>query len=227
MDKLSHADERLSTLRQPNCHQRCLERCISVIDIGHDERPVGQRGVRRREWIAGLLGCKQNALIERGNLRGPHNLHGLDVPVLIENDAHRHAPQRFPQLRHRLLQRANDAAREGINLQFCARMINYDLPWVPTRLEQRMGRIHRYGQQRVARIYNLAAIDTREGIVLVKLMDRLEEMRVHLGDGVYDVVSDLVGDAAVARRMAEVVTAAPTDDAQDRAVSALLEGRHH
>ena len=52
-------------------------------------------------------------------------------------------------------------------------------------------------------------------------------MRVHLGDGVYDVVSDLVGDAAVARRMAEVVTAAPTDDAQDRAVSALLEGRHH
>lgn len=86
-----------------------------------------------------------------------------------------------------------------------------------------MGRIHRYGQQRVARIYNLAAADTREGNVLVGLLDRLEEMRVHLGDGVYDVVSDLVGDAAVARRMAEVATAAPTDDAQDRALRALLE----
>ena len=72
---------------------------------------------------------------------------------------------------------ATEAADEGINLQFCARMINYDLPWVPTRLEQRMGRIHRYGQQRVARIYNLAAVDTREGNVLVGLLDRLEEMR--------------------------------------------------
>ncbi len=72
---------------------------------------------------------------------------------------------------------ATEAAGEGINLQFCARMINYDLPWVPTRLEQRMGRIHRYGQTRVARICNLAAADTREGIVLSRMMDRLEEMR--------------------------------------------------
>ena len=42
---------------------------------------------------------------------------------------------------------ATDAAGEGINLQFCARMANYDIPWNPARLEQRMGRIHRYGQR--------------------------------------------------------------------------------
>jgi SNF2 family DNA or RNA helicase len=42
---------------------------------------------------------------------------------------------------------ATDAAGEGINLQFCWLMINYDIPWNPARLEQRMGRIHRYGQQ--------------------------------------------------------------------------------
>ena len=40
---------------------------------------------------------------------------------------------------------ATDAAGEGINLQFCAFMANYDIPWNPARLEQRMGRIHRYG----------------------------------------------------------------------------------
>ncbi len=41
---------------------------------------------------------------------------------------------------------ATEAAGEGINLQFCHLMINYDIPWNPNRLEQRMGRIHRYGQ---------------------------------------------------------------------------------
>jgi len=42
---------------------------------------------------------------------------------------------------------ATEAAGEGINLQFCRLMINYDLPWNPNRLEQRMGRIHRIGQE--------------------------------------------------------------------------------
>ena len=42
---------------------------------------------------------------------------------------------------------ATEAAGEGINLQFCWFMINFDIPWNPVRLEQRMGRIHRYGQE--------------------------------------------------------------------------------
>lgn len=42
---------------------------------------------------------------------------------------------------------ATDAAGEGINLQFCRLLINWDIPWNPNRLEQRMGRIHRYGQK--------------------------------------------------------------------------------
>jgi superfamily II DNA/RNA helicase len=57
---------------------------------------------------------------------------------------------------------ATDAAGEGINLQFCWVMINYDLPWNPARLEQRMGRIHRYGQKKdEVYILNLLANDTR------------------------------------------------------------------
>src|SRR2546425_11830831 len=52
---------------------------------------------------------------------------------------------------------ATEAAGEGINLQFCSLMVNYDIPWNPNRLEQRMGRIHRYGQQRDCLIFNFVA----------------------------------------------------------------------
>ncbi|HON73004.1 MAG TPA: helicase-related protein, partial [bacterium] len=76
---------------------------------------------------------------------------------------------------------ATEAAGEGINLQFCHIMINYDIPWNPNRLEQRMGRIHRYGQSKDVYIFNLVAEDTREGQVLAKLFDKLEEIRDKLG----------------------------------------------
>ena len=116
---------------------------------------------------------------------------------------------------------ATEAAGEGINLQFCAYMVNYDLPWIPTRLEQRMGRIHRYGQKRVAHIYNMVAADTREGAVLAGLLERLDEMRLHLGDQVYDVVSELVGDEAVYDLLKKVALSPATDASQDRALLAL------
>ncbi|RLF88830.1 helicase [Thermococci archaeon] len=86
---------------------------------------------------------------------------------------------------------ATEAAGEGINLQFCHLMINYDIPWNPNRLEQRMGRVHRYGQQKDVYVFNLVAEDTREGQVLAKLFDKLEEIRKALGsDKVFDVIGD-------------------------------------
>ena len=88
---------------------------------------------------------------------------------------------------------ATEAAGEGINLQFCHLCINYDIPWNPNRLEQRMGRVHRYGQQHEVHIYNMVAVDTYEGRVLKALFDKLERMREHLGsDRVFDVVGDVV-----------------------------------
>jgi superfamily II DNA or RNA helicase/DNA-binding XRE family transcriptional regulator len=88
---------------------------------------------------------------------------------------------------------ATDAAGEGINLQFCWLMVNYDVPWNPARLEQRMGRIHRYGQKRdPVIIVNLIAGKTREGRVLKTLLDKLELIRKQLrSDKVFDVVGRL------------------------------------
>ena len=87
---------------------------------------------------------------------------------------------------------ATDAAGEGVNLQFCRLMVNYDLPWNPNRLEQRMGRIHRYGQRRDCFIFNLLYPETREGKVLQRLMEKLDRMRQRLGDTVYDVIGTLL-----------------------------------
>jgi len=88
---------------------------------------------------------------------------------------------------------ATEAAGEGINLQFCWLMINYDIPWNPVRLEQRMGRIHRYGQQKDCLIFNFAAVNTREGRVLEKLLMRLAEIKDELGtDKVFDVVGEML-----------------------------------
>lgn len=87
---------------------------------------------------------------------------------------------------------ATEAAGEGINLQFCWMMINYDIPWNPVRLEQRMGRIHRYGQEKDCLIFNFAAVNTREGRVLEKLLLRLAEIKDELGtDKVFDVVGEM------------------------------------
>ena len=87
---------------------------------------------------------------------------------------------------------ATEAAGEGINLQFCHLMINYDIPWNPNRLEQRMGRIHRYGQKKDVYIFNLVAEDTREGKVLIKMFEKLDEIRRTLGsDKVFDVIGDV------------------------------------
>ncbi len=117
---------------------------------------------------------------------------------------------------------ATEAAGEGVNLQFCAFMVNYDLPWVPTRLEQRMGRIHRYGQTRVAHIYNLAAADTREGMVVAGLLERLEKMRGDLGEQVFDVISVLVGDTDLEDLLSDVALAPTTDASQEAALKKLL-----
>ena len=100
-----------------------------------------------------------------------------------------------------------DAAGEGINLQFCWLMINYDVPWNPARLEQRLGRIHRYGQTHdPVHIFNLVATGTREGRVLQTLLDKLEKIRRELGsDKVYDVIGRVFEDVSIKQYMERVM----------------------
>jgi len=108
---------------------------------------------------------------------------------------------------------ATEAAGEGINLQFCNLMINYDLPWNPNRLEQRMGRIHRYGQTKEVFVFNLIATDTREGQVLSKLFDKLEEIKNALqSEKVFDVISEVLYGKNLSQLMLEAAASARSMD---------------
>ncbi len=77
--------------------------------------------------------------------------------------------EKFKEGNHVLL--TTELGGEGRNLQFCHRMINYDLPWNPMRIEQRIGRIHRIGQEHEVLIYNLCAAGTIEDYIL-EILDR-------------------------------------------------------
>ena len=110
---------------------------------------------------------------------------------------------------------ATDAAGEGINLQFCWLLINYDIPWNPARIEQRMGRIHRYKQEHDVLLMNLVAKDTREGRVLQVLLDKLEIIRRELGsDKVFDIIGRRFSEKPLAELIFEAVVEGKEEQAQ-------------
>lgn len=77
---------------------------------------------------------------------------------------------------------STEAAGEGRNLQFCRTMVNFDIPWNPMRIEQRVGRIHRVGQTRDVRIFNLSARGTVEDYLLEILDQKLNMFELVIGE---------------------------------------------
>lgn len=108
---------------------------------------------------------------------------------------------------------ATDAAGEGINLQFCWIMVNYDIPWNPARIEQRFGRIHRYKQTHdPVVLVNMVADKTREGRVLKTVLEKLERIRRELGS---DKVFDMIGRQFQGISMSEIIMRAIAEDRVD------------
>lgn len=78
---------------------------------------------------------------------------------------------------------STEVGSEGIDLQFCNTMVNYDLPWNPMRIEQRIGRLDRIGQKsKKISIYNLYCTDTMEDRVLEKLHNRIDNFKSVIGE---------------------------------------------
>ena len=115
---------------------------------------------------------------------------------------------------------ATDAGAEGHNLQFCHVLVNFDLPWNPMLIEQRIGRLHRFGQQEAVQVFNLCARGTIEERVL-DVLDR----RVHLFELVVGEMDMVLGNMAdetdLEQRILSLCAAARSDGDLDAGFDTL------
>lgn len=101
---------------------------------------------------------------------------------------------------------STESGGEGLNFQFCAHMINYDLPWNPMKVEQRIGRIHRLGQTRDVYVYNLVTADTIEEYIVRLLYEKIRLFELAVGE-----LDEILSAASLAppdleRELAEILS---------------------
>jgi superfamily II DNA or RNA helicase len=125
---------------------------------------------------------------------------------------------------------ATDAASEGIDLQHsCHIMVNYELPWNPNRLEQRIGRIHRYGQDKEVKVWNFQFDGTRESEIFELLQEKVETIRSKVGStaDVLGMLDDIDLDGLIMRSVQNEeppeATAAELEELMEEREQTLLE----
>ncbi len=90
-----------------------------------------------------------------------------------------------------------EAAGEGLNLQFANIAINYELPWNPNRLEQRIGRVYRYRQKKEVYIYNFKTAFPIDEAVLRKILEKMENIRAIYGSNTIDVIGSMISEKEI------------------------------
>ena len=113
---------------------------------------------------------------------------------------------------------STESGGEGRNLQFCNVIMNYDLPWNPMRIEQRIGRIHRIGQKQDVFIYNLSAKDTIEARILELLDAKINMFQLVVGE-----LDMILGNLKERRDFEDIVLDIWTDSEDDEELSIKLE----
>ncbi|MDZ7924840.1 MAG: SNF2-related protein [Marinagarivorans sp.] len=118
---------------------------------------------------------------------------------------------------------ATEAGGEGINLQFCSLLINYDLPWNPQKIEQRIGRVHRYGQKNDVVIFNFV---NRKNPADQRVYELLND-KLNLFEGVFGASDEVLGAIAssidIEKRIYEIYQKCRTDDQVKKEFDCLQE----
>ena len=140
----------------------------------------------------------------------------------MDLDERRQAQRRFAGDAQILI--STDAGGEGLNLQFCHVVVNYDLPWNPMKLEQRIGRVDRIGQKHVVRALNFALEDTVELRVREVLEEKLQRILDEFGvDKLADVLDSEEGGVPFESLFAQAILS--PEEAESRAIAVAEEIR--
>jgi SNF2 family DNA or RNA helicase len=115
---------------------------------------------------------------------------------------------------------STDVGSEGHNLQHCHRLVNFDLPWNPMVIEQRIGRLHRFGQTAEVEVWNLCARGSMEERILGVLHDRVRLFELVVGE-MDMVLGNLSDEADLEERLLALCAEAPSDAAVDDGLAAL------
>ena len=150
---------------------------------------------------------------------------GFTVVILnggMDLEERRQAQRRFADDAQILI--STDAGGEGLNLQFCHVIVNYDLPWNPMKIEQRIGRVDRIGQKHIVRAMNFALADTVELRVREVLEEKLARILEEFGvDKLADVLDSEDGGVPFEALFAQAMIA--PEDAEQRAAGVADEIR--
>jgi SNF2 family DNA or RNA helicase len=115
---------------------------------------------------------------------------------------------------------STDVGSEGHNLQHCHRLVNFDLPWNPMVIEQRIGRLHRFGQTSEVEVWNLCARGSMEERILGVLHDRVRLFELVVGE-MDLVLGNLTDEADLEERLLALCAEAPSDAAVDDGLAVL------
>ena len=237
---LASAADTVEEFEREVAELRRLERQARDVRDSADDRKWGElsavldraemfdeRGARRKLVIFTEHRDTLNYLVQRigaklGRPEAVVQIHGG-----LNRGARRSAQHAFVNDPQAIVLVATDAAGEGVNLQRAHLMINYDLPWNPNRIEQRFGRIHRFGQKQVCHLWNLVAGETREGAVFERLLQKLDEERHALGDRVFDVLGDAFAEVSLRELMLDAIRYGDSDEAREKAARRIEDNWDH
>lgn len=159
--------------QSPQGRETKVEKLIGALRVLWAQNP-SERMVIFATYL-GTVEMLERAIQEEFPDKGVVSLRGGDHGAKLA------AERRFKQANGPRVLICTAAGREGINLQHARILFNFDLPFNPMDLEQRIGRIHRYGQNDTAQVYNLVLSDTIEGSIFLLLEDKLKAIAQTLG----------------------------------------------
>lgn len=221
--------------------QRVLNRAFKMTESlgGARKAVIFTESIRTQAWLFELLsdnGFKDKIVLLNGSNNDPHSKSIYQDWLKKHKGSVRVSGSKAADMKAALVDKFRDdatlmisteAGAEGINLQFCSLLINYDLPWNPQRVEQRIGRIHRYGQKHDVVVVNFINKNNRADQRVFELLSE----KFQLFEGVFGASDEILGSIEsgvdIERRINDIYRKCRSDEAIEQEFNALQEELKH